>query len=345
MISLSDLNYEYPEELIAREPLRPSRVMWVNGNSDPEEISIEGLLGRFQTGDLLVINETYVERRRVFGFNKRNQEEIEVLFVGDHENRTHWDVLMPASRINEKDIVILPEDVELRLVKRGLPQLVETSRALTQDYFSRFGEVPLPPYIQKARGERRGVAKDPTWYQSAWAKNSGSSAAPTASLHFQNKDFEVLRKKGVAVEALTLHVGLGTYLPISAKELKDHVMHAEPITIPAHTWAQVQQTLKSGKRVWALGTTVCRALESMAAGLLHPNPDGSYQGNSRLFIHDDFNWQIVGALLTNFHQPQTTLLALVASFSTLENVKRSYQWAIQNRFRLFSYGDLSVWLR
>lgn len=219
------------------------------------------------------------------------------------------------------------------------------SRSLTEDYFEEVGDVPLPPYIQKARGQREGRLEDKTWYQTEWAKFAGSSAAPTASLHFHNEDFEKLKDRGVNVAKLTLHVGLGTFLPIAFENLSEHQMHAETVVIPAATWAKVLETQKSRGRIWAVGTTVTRALESAAHGLLTVQTNGDLTGESRLFIRDDFDWRVVGGILTNFHQHQTTLLALVASFAGLEKVKSSYEWAIERKFRLFSYGDLSVWTR
>ena len=229
-------------------------------------------------------------------------------------------------------------------MQKGRPQIVEASEALDEKYFDQVAELPLPPYIQKARGERHTVQADESWYQTHWAQKPGSFAAPTASLHFSIEDFAALRKRGVKILELTLHVGLGTFLPVTAEDLDQHDMHAEYVEIPKETWEQIQKAKTEGKKIWSLGTTATRALESAGAGLLNENANGLH-GLTRILIQPGFQWKVVDRLLTNFHQPESTLLALVAGFSDLNTVKSVYQYAISKHFRLFSYGDLSVWIR
>jgi S-adenosylmethionine:tRNA ribosyltransferase-isomerase len=228
---------------------------------------------------------------------------------------------------------------------KGRPQLVEVSSSIGEDYFARFGELPLPPYIQKAREQRHTVAEDESWYQTRWAQKPGSFAAPTASLHFRESDMNLLKARGVQILEVTLHVGLGTFLPVTADDLDHHDMHEEYAEIPFEVWAGIQSARASGAKVWALGTTSTRALESGAAGLLGKDVDGNLKGFTKILIQPPYQFQIVDRLLTNFHQPQSTLLALVSAYSDLETVKACYQWAIARNFRLFSYGDLSVWLK
>jgi S-adenosylmethionine:tRNA ribosyltransferase-isomerase len=335
---VTDLDYEFPSELIALEPSRPSRVAFVKLPHAPQEMSIESLLNRFQSGDLLVINESKVIPARVFA-----NDHSEILFLR-HVTALEWQVLFPAREFKVGDVLNLPGDLKLTLKQKGLPQTVSLSFPIDEQYFSTHGEFALPPYIQQARGERHNRANDISWYQAAWAQKSGSVAAPTASLHFLAADLEHLEKKGVRIARVVLHVGAGTFLPIRGESLDSHEMHAEMVHVPEQTVKLIEITKSQGHRVWALGTTVTRALESMANGLLQRSSDG-FSGDTKLFIQPAYNFKVVDALLTNFHQPRTTLLALVAAFAGLENVKSTYLWAVKNRFKLFSYGDLSAWIR
>jgi S-adenosylmethionine:tRNA ribosyltransferase-isomerase len=335
-MKLNDLDYTYPEELVATEPQRPSRVMWVE-NGQPIEITVEELLKKIPADDVLVINNTQVLKRRLFA------GDIEILFL-DQLSELEWEVLFPSKKFSIGDELELPQGVRMQLLVKGRPQRVRVSQVLTEDYFSEVAELPLPPYIQKARGERHAGRMDTSWYQTAWAEKPGSLAAPTASLHFTARDLETLRSQGVRILPITLHVGLGTFLPVTTDDLRDHVMHEEYVHIPASVWKQIQEARKQGASIWAMGTTVARALESVESGLLQQNEEGSWSGFTRLLIQPGFAWKVVDRLLTNFHQPQSTLLALVAGFSNLDRVKACYRWAIEKKFRLFSYGDLSVWI-
>ncbi|MCJ8276927.1 MAG: S-adenosylmethionine:tRNA ribosyltransferase-isomerase, partial [Bdellovibrionales bacterium] len=201
---------------------------------------------------------------------------------------------------------------------------------------------PLPPYIQEARGERASRPSDDEQYQTDWAEQMGSLAAPTASLHFSNQDIEKVKARGADVKKLCLHVGLGTFLPVYADDLNDHVMHSEFVSIPAETWEAVLNCQKRGGKVWALGSTVVRSLESQALKMFESNPKG-WSGETDLFIKPGFEYKAVDVMMTNFHQPESTLIAMVMAFSDQETVNKCYEWAIERQFRLFSYGDLSVW--
>ncbi len=338
-MEITELDFVYPETLVATERRSPSRIMVVRkANETPCEIA--RLAPEFAPGDCLVINNTRVCRRRVF-----SQSELEILFLSPlNQEKTLWHVLCPSSRWKPGTEQILPGEVRLQLLERGRPQTVESSLALTDDYFDRHGELPLPPYIQKARKQRHNLGTDESEYQTAWAEVAGSLAAPTASLHFTQNDLEEIRSRGVDVGQITLHVGLGTFLPVTVTNLEDHVMHSEWAEIPQSVWEMIQQTKKRGGRVWAMGTTVARTLESAAHGLLKHSELG-FSGDTQLFIRPGFEWRICDVLLTNFHQPRSTLLSLVAAFSNLNKVKSAYAWAIERQFRLFSYGDLTVWFR
>jgi S-adenosylmethionine:tRNA ribosyltransferase-isomerase len=337
-MKISDLQYEYPENLVATQPQRPSRVLWIE-NQRPAEIPWSELLRKIPAGDVLVVNNTKVLKRRVFA------GDLEILFLGRlsgaHE---HWEVLFPSKKFKLGDQIALPMGPRMTLKQKGRPQIVEISEALNEEYFEKVAELPLPPYIQKARAERHTVEADESWYQTHWASAPGSFAAPTASLHFSPQDFQILRDRGVQILELTLHVGLGTFLPVTAEDLDQHDMHAEWAEIPRATWGAIQNAKVEGRKVWSLGTTATRALESAASGVLNEGEMG-LQGLTQILIQPGYSWKVVDRLLTNFHQPESTLLALVAGFSDLNTVKSVYQYAISRDFRLFSYGDLSVWLR
>ena len=348
--------FDFPEDLIALEPVRPSRIMGVAVASDPrpEELTWDGLIQTFQPGDVLVLNDTRVEQRRVFALTSK-EAEFEILFVdqvgdspsvtgaGSASPGTLWQVLCPVSRLKPREVLRLPGGIEAQIVESGRVQKLRTSHPLDSVYFEKYGEVPLPPYIQKARAERHHRAMDSKWYQTDWARVNGSSAAPTASLHFSARILELLRARGVLVETVTLHVGLGTYLPVTTDNLEGHQIHREHTEVSAKAWQTVTDARARGAQVWALGTTVVRSLESVAHGRLQKMPDGSFVGETDLYILPGFEFKVVSNLLTNFHQPGSTLLGLVAAFATKECVLSSYRWAIERRFRLFSYGDLTVW--
>lgn len=336
-MKLVELDYQFPEELIATERALRSRIMSGLGN-EVKEINFDELLERFSSGDVLVVNNTKVLRRRVF-----TSDNIEMLFLTSAD-QLEWEVLFPSAKYKIGSRFSLPESVEVMLSQKGRPQKVVSNKPLDERYFETHGELPLPPYIQKARNERRNRQEDKNMYQTGWAEKPGSFAAPTASFHFTDLFLQKLRDKGISILQVTLHVGLGTFLPVTVENLKDHVMHSESVEIPEVVWNQILSAKKKGYRIWALGTTVTRALESAALGKLETT-GGSLVGETQLMITPGFEFKIVDRLLTNFHQPKSTLLALVSAFAGLEKVKRAYAWAIERKFRLFSYGDLTVWKR
>jgi S-adenosylmethionine:tRNA ribosyltransferase-isomerase len=295
-------------------------------------------LAAIPAGDTLVVNNTQVLHRRVFA------GDVEILFLQDLGQR-QWQVLFPSKKFAIGNELELPQGLRMKLVEKGRPQKVELSRDVDEKYFGEVGELPLPPYIQKARGQRHSQDPDESWYQTAWAKEPGSLAAPTASLHFSAEDIQQLKARGVQVLELTLHVGLGTFLPVLTEDLNDHLMHEEYVQISAATWQAVQKARQERKGVWSLGTTATRALESAALGKLSAHPEGGFAGFTNLLIQPGYQWQMVNRLLTNFHQPESTLLALVAGFSDLQTLQTCYAWAIEKKYRLFSYGDLSLWVR
>ncbi len=335
-MKLSELKYSFPESLIATEPSRPTRVMWVAADQKPVEKTIQDVITTIPAGDVFVINNTKVLKRRLFA-----EDQTEILFLDEIEKTAQhntWKVLFPSKKLKIGDQIRLTNGFVLKLLEKGRPQFVEVTPAITEKDFEKMGELPLPPYIQKARSQRHTVLSDENWYQTAWAKKAGSMAAPTASLHFSEKDLENLKQKGVHVIELTLHVGLGTFLPVTVDDLNQHQMHSETYQIKPENWFQILAAKQNGKKIWSLGTTTTRVLESVAR-------TNKLQGETDILLQVGSEFKIVDVLLTNFHQPESTLMALVAGFAGLKKVQSCYQWAIEKKFKLFSYGDFSVWFK
>ena len=347
-MQLSDLDYPYPDELVALKPRRPSRVMWVEagatrdkkGPIEPKELQWQQFLEQFTANDLIVMNDTKVLPSLIVTPDNTEVHMIQKL----NDEGTQWEVLFPARdyKINEQFALTSQHTVTLK--QKGLPQIIEFAESWTEKDFFTHGKPALPPYILKLRQEDRYQPEDEKWYQSVWAEKLGSVAAPTASLHFSATDLEQIKKQGASIEYLTLHVGMGTFLPVKTENLDQHIMHKEWVSIPNKTIQKIKEIKQQGGKVWALGTTVTRSLEAFAQNHLKEQ-NGDHIGATNLLIKPSYQFQIVDHLMTNFHQPKTTLIALVAAFAGLDKTKAAYQWAIKNKFQLFSYGDLSVWTK
>ncbi len=337
-MKLKDLQFSYPSDLIAVERSKTSRVLYNDLTAQTsEELTKSQLLSKLQTGDCLVINDTKVLKRRVI-----SKEGFEVLFI-ENLGSFRWKVLFPASRLKKNQTLILPDGVELTLFEKGIPQTAQLNQELSEEYFEQFGQMAIPPYIQKQRGFRENSSEDKGWYQTEWAAQAGSCAAPTASLHFNQDDLSVLQARGVEVVKVTLHVGLGTFLPIRTDEITEHKMHSEQVYVSKSSLDKINQTKKGSHKIWALGTTVARVLESIPHNYFQILENGDLTGSTELFLYPGVNFEYVDVLMTNFHQPGSSLLALVSAFAGQEEVKKAYEWAIEKQFKLFSYGDLTVW--
>lgn len=333
----TDFAYELPSELIAQAPLperSASRLLALDCSSgaiaDRRVSDLPSLLSR---GDLLVLNDTRVVAARLFG-TKPSGGRVEILLervVGDREALAHVRASKPIRPGLEiatpgGSLEVLAHEEDLWRIRVPEPTL---------DFFDRFGQVPLPPYIRRPAGEL-----DQERYQSVFARERGAVAAPTASLHFDAALFAELRAREVAHAFVTLHVGAGTFQPVRVNDLDSHVMHAERAVVGAPTCDAIARVRRAGRRVVAVGTTVARALESAARcsqdaeRTLEP-----WSGETRLFIKPGFRFSVVDALLTNFHLPESTLLMLVCAFAGRERVLRAYRHAVDARYRFFSYGD------
>ena len=327
----SDFTYHLPQELIASHPVTPrsaSRLLHVAGGDRLHDLAISDLPSLLRAGDLIVFNDTKVIKARLIGA-KPTGGRAEVLVervVNDGEVLAQLGVSKkPAvgGKIIVADgcFVMLGRDDDLFHLRWDGPGTV-------WELMERAGALPLPPYI-----ERTPDAEDETRYQTVFADKPGAVAAPTASLHFDEALLAALAARGVQSAKVTLHVGAGTFQPLRVENLEDHVMHAERYEVPAATAAAIASTRAQGGRVLAVGTTVCRALESAFAD------GGTLTGDTRLFITPGYQFRAVDLLLTNTHLPESTLLMLVCAFGGYERLMSAYRHAVAERYRFFSYGD------
>jgi S-adenosylmethionine:tRNA ribosyltransferase-isomerase len=330
----ADFAYELPEELIAQTPLAErsaSRLLVLDGKTGAlADQSIRDLPELVRPGDLLVFNDTRVVAARLVGF-KPSGGRVEV-FLERPAGERHALVQLRASKAIREELEIATEGGIVRVVGKEGDLWKVALPAPAFEFFERWGEVPLPPYIHRAPD-----ASDRERYQSIFAQNAGAVAAPTASLHFDEALIAQLEARGVRRAFVTLHVGAGTFQPVRTDDLESHVMHAEWVSVGASTCEAIERTRADGGRVIAIGTTVARALEAAALedrARLRP-----FTGDTRLFISPGFRFRVVDALLTNFHLPESTLLMLVSAFAGRENVLAAYAHAVRLRYRFFSYGD------
>ena len=347
-----EYDFELPQELIATHPTAEraaSRLLvTTSANQSWEHHVFSGLPDLLREGDLMVLNDTRVLPARVLA-SKTSGGRVEALFLEQQPGGLGL-FMLSGGRLRP-GVELLPDHGEfrLRLVEKVAPGrwLIEhDSGGSWSQFLSVAGRVPLPPYIRTRRiecGEAEECSDDRERYQTVWASSPGAVAAPTASLHLDQDALVKLEQRGVELVYLTLHVGEGTFLPVTAEHLEDHPIHAEQFDIPDSTAARLEDARQSGRRVVVAGTTSCRAVESFAA-------TGCRRGSTNLFITPGYEFGIAGALLTNFHTPRSTLLAMVAAFAQhsgagdgLALVKRVYAAAVADKYRFYSYGDASLW--
>jgi len=331
----SDFHFELPPELVAQEPLperSASRLLVVPPAPAPfEDRGIRDLPGLLRAGDLLVFNDTRVIPARLFGA-KESGGRVEILLeriTGSTEVRAQIGASKSPranSRIRLDDgtpLTVLGRDDEFYRLR------FDTEEPLDK-VLQRAGRMPLPPYIR-----READISDDERYQTVFAKHTGAVAAPTAGLHFDEALLSQLHERGVETGHVTLHVGAGTFQPMRAESLSEHVMHREWLNVGASLCAQVARVRAAGGRVVAVGTTVVRALETaLRDGELKP-----FAGDTRIFIFPGYRIRSVDLMLTNFHLPESTLLMLVSAFAGRERILAAYRHAVQQRYRFFSYGD------
>lgn len=337
-----EFEYHLPTALIAQEPLADrssSRLLVLDrATGTVAHRRFTDLVDLVAPDDVLVVNASRVIPARLHGTRDGGRGTgtgpAELLLVRELADGTWTAMGHPGGKLKPGRRVVFGPDSEaeiLEVLGGGLRRVRFSGTLDARATLARYGEVPLPPYIRRAP-----TPKDRDRYQTVYAEHDGSVAAPTAGLHFTAGVLDALRKKGVAVATLDLHVGPGTFKPVDVEDLSAHPMHAEAYDVSEQAAMSINERRRAGGRVWAVGTTVVRTLETIA------DPSGAIRagrGETALFIHPPYSFRAVDKLLTNFHLPRSTLLMLVCAFGGYEAVRRAYEEAVRERYRFYSYGD------
>lgn len=338
---LSDFHYTIPEELIAATPPKvrgTSRLLALDRKTGAiSDRTYPDIADYLRAGDVLVINDTKVIKARLIT-HKPSGATRELVLVEQHGHTDDWHrhKVIYRRKLTAGDTLLIGDDILTveEILGDGIA-LIRSERNLL-DIADEHGTVPLPPYMG-----REATAADIERYQTVFAKHAGSVAAPTASLNMTEATLQTLRDKGVTVVYATLHVGLGTFLPIRVDDITKHHMHQEYFSIPKATVTAIQQTKAAGGRVVALGTTITRTLEYAHQQLLN-EPPRDITGEADIFIYPGYEFRAIDGLITNFHMPESTVLMLTAAFAGWDKLKPAYEHAVRQRYSFFSYGDSMI---
>lgn len=331
-------DFELPEELIAQTPLASrsaSRLLALNKTTG--EIShgqFTDIMDHLQPGDTLVLNDTRVIPARLFGVKADTGAKAEVLLLknlGDDR----WEALVkPGKKLKAGSVIVFGDELRAEVEEEGEMggrTLRFRYEGIFQEILDRLGTMPLPPYIRERLDDKER-------YQTVYARHEGSAAAPTAGLHFTQELLDGLQAKGVQIAYITLHVGLGTFRPVSVDNVEEHVMHSEYYILNEETAELLNRTKAAGGRIVAVGTTSCRTLET-AGGRSEDGKLSACSGWTDIFIYPGYEFKVVDSLITNFHLPKSTLVMLVSALAGRDNILAAYQEAIERRYRFFSFGD------
>ena len=345
-LKTSDFYYELPPSQIAQTPTTPrdhSRLMVLKRNGETEHLRFYNVIDYLSTGDVLVINDSKVIPARIYGEKVREGNDfvstpskIEALLLKQiDENK--WEVLLrPAKKIKIGGRIRYGDILEAEV-----KEIVEDGNRIVEFFYNRerfssiyevldiIGSMPLPPYITEK-------LEDKSRYQTVYARENGSSAAPTAGLHFTTELLEKIKAKGIKIAPVMLHVGLGTFRPVKAESITDHIMHSEYISVSKESADIINEAKAKGGRIIAVGTTSLRTLESVADenGIIHP-----VSANTGIFIYPGYKFKAVDSLITNFHLPESTLLMLVSALAGKDRIMEAYKTAVKEGYRFFSFGD------
>ena len=336
-MNVEEFDYDLPESLIAQTPLKDrdqSRLLVLSKDTgELTHLHFRDVIHYFEPGDTLVLNDTRVMPARLFGLKEETGAKVEMLMLTRIENND-WEVLLkPAKRIKVGNKLSFGEG---KIIAECIEELDQGGRIMRLHYegileerLNELGEMPLPPYIKER-------LDDPDRYQTVYAKESGSAAAPTAGLHFTDELLDEIRAKGINIAFITLHVGLGTFRPVSVEDINDHEMHSEYYQMTQETANLLNQTKKEGHRIISVGTTSTRTLETIRRDY---NEFVAVSGWTDIFIYPGFTYKAIDGLITNFHLPKSTLVMLVSAFSSRENILNAYKEAVKLEYRFFSFGD------
>lgn len=334
-MKLTDFSYELPKELIAQHPAEPrdhARLMLYDRKTGAvEHKHFYDLVDELRAGDVLVFNDSKVIPARLYGKRVPTGGKVEVLLLTP-VGEDRWEVLVkPGKKALPGTTIEFPGGLQAEVLDRtdfGGRVVHFTYDGVFDDIIDKIGEMPLPPYIHEKM-------EDPNEYQTVYARERGSAAAPTAGLHFTDELLQKIRDKGVEEVFVTLHVGLGTFRPVEEENIEDHQMHSEFYSITPEAADAINRAKAEGRRIIAVGTTSIRTLES--AGTTGKLKAGA--GWTNIFIYPGFTFHIVDALVTNFHLPESTLLMLISALSTREQILHAYEIAVKEKYRFFSFGD------
>ncbi|USB34278.1 tRNA preQ1(34) S-adenosylmethionine ribosyltransferase-isomerase QueA [Paenibacillus sp. YPG26] len=331
-------DFELPEELIAQTPLlerTSSRLLTLNKkDGSTEDHVFSDILDYLNPGDTLVLNDTRVIPARLFGVKEDTGAKAEVLLLkslGDDQ----WEVLVkPGKRLRKGSVIVFGDELKATIIEEGElggRVLKFSYQGIFNEILDRLGQMPLPPYIKE-------TLEDKERYQTVYARHEGSAAAPTAGLHFTEELLERIQAKGISIAFVTLHVGLGTFRPMSVDRVEDHVMHEEYYILPQETADILNETRARGGRVIAVGTTSARTLETVSQ-ICGDGPIVKSSGWTQIFIYPGYIYSLVDALITNFHLPKSTLVMLVSALAGRDHILNAYREAIEKKYRFFSFGD------
>lgn len=341
-MKLSEFDYQLPEELIAQFPAQKrdfSKLLVLDKEQGKySHKHFYDIVDYLDQNDVLVLNNTRVIPARIFA-QRQTGANIEIFLLKEIK-KNHWEVLLrPAKRVKIGDILTVSEDLSIEAIEK-----YEDGKALVKliyngnffEILDKVGKIPLPPYIERKMSDEELEKLDYERYQTVYAKNKGSVAAPTAGLHFTEEIIEKLKNKGVQVCYVTLNVGLGTFKPVNAENIEDHKMDNEIFEVPEETAKIIREAQKTRKRIVAVGTTTTRTLETtfQKYGEIKAVKD-----SSEMFIYPGYEFKVIDALITNFHLPKSTLIMLVSALAGKENIFNAYKEAIENKYRFYSYGD------
>lgn len=349
---LSDFDYELPSSLIASEPVKKrdsSRLLVLKkGTGDVSHENFFDLTKNLKPNDILVVNESKVFPARLIG-QKTTGGKVEIL-LSHPVGKTAWKAIGKGLKIGQK-ILFTSSDLTGLVIDKVDQEVVIDFNYSGRDFLpllERIGQIPLPPYIEAKRENGAKIStNDKERYQTVYAKSAGSCAAPTAGLHFTDELLRRIKDKGVEVISLTLHVGLGTFLPVKIDDFQKHVMHEEFYSIDCNNLNRIKEAKEQGQRIIAVGTTTTRVLEHLFSSeenlqYAKNNQDSRLSGWTNIFIYPGFKFKCVDGLITNFHLPKSTLILLVSAFAGKEKVFDAYKKAIQEKYRFFSYGDAMI---
>ena len=331
-----DFDYELPNELIAQTPLEKrdsSRLLVLDKETgNIEHKHFNNIIDYLTPGDVLVLNDTKVMPARIIGTKVDTNAVIELLMLKDKGNDT-WEVLSkPAKRIKIGTVVKFSDKLSAECVglgEEGIRLFKFIYNGIFLEILDELGEMPLPPYIHEK-------LKEKDRYNTVYAKNLGSAAAPTAGLHFTKELMSEIEKKGIKIEYITLHVGLGTFRPVNVENINEHKMHSEFYQMSKETAEELNKAKKEGRRIISVGTTSTRTLESIM------NLYGEFKecsGWTDIFIYPGYEFKAINALITNFHLPKSTLIMLVSALAGRDKIMKAYKEAVENKYRFFSFGD------